>query len=318
MPDDVPLQPDAAAPRVLAPVRQLPAERLLLRSADDRAAPTRSGLAGEGKCMFYRIVLQGHAQQGGTLDEVMRQFSYVTGLPPSVTATLFGTAPTVIKQQVAAADAERISMTLRAIGANVTVEPLLHAPMPVGLDPVTLPGLPMPSAAIELPPPPAPEQAARAPAEQRKPRWAKALLAVLIAAGALLVAHEYQETLRAVRTTPIQAPVVMKPADPSPEAPAFMSAHIVGPWRCTDQNTGGSAHWEYAEDGTLSYFGDEFSRSDKPLMRPGLPTAWALEANRLTMRYDAAPSRTVTLDTLSLSKLDYRDSRGDETRCRRP
>lgn len=268
--------------------------------------------------MFYRIVLQCHAQQGSALDEVMRQFSYVTGLPPNVTATLFSTAPTVLKQQVAAADAERISMTLRAIGANVTVEPLFHAPVPVGLDPVTLQGLPMASAAIELPQPPAPEQAARAPTERRNPRWAKALLAGLIAAGALLVAHQYQETLRAVRTTAVQAPVVKRPADPPPEAPTFKAAHIVGPWRCTDQNTGGSAHWEYVEDGTLSYFGDDFGRSDKPLTRPGLPTAWALEADRLTLLYDAAPPRTVMLDTLSLSKLDYRDSRGDEIRCRRP
>lgn len=268
--------------------------------------------------MFYRIVLHGHAQQGSTLDEVMRQFSYVTGLPPSVTATLFGSAPTVIKQQVAAADAERISMTLRAIGANVTVEPLFHATVPVGLDPVTLQGLPMASAAIELPQPTAPEQAVRAPAGQRSPRWAKALLAILIAAGALLVAHQYQEALRAVRTTPVPAPVVRKPADPSPEAPTFKAAHIVGPWRCTDQNTGGSVHWTYGEDGTLSYFGDDFGRSDTPLTRPGLPTAWALAADRLTMTYDAAPPRTVTLDALSLSKLDYRDSRGEEIRCRRP
>jgi hypothetical protein len=290
----------------------------LLQFSDDRAALTRPGLAGEGKCMFYRIVLQGHAQQGGTLDEVMRQFSYVTGLPPSVTATLFGSAPTVIKQQVAAADAERISMTLRAIGANVTVEPLFHTPVSVGLDPVTLPGLPMASAAIELPQPPVPEQAARAPAEQRRSRWAKALLAALIAAGALLVAHDYQDTLRAARPPAAQAPVVRKPADSPPEAPAFKSAHVVGPWRCTDQNTGGSAHWEFAEGGTLSYFGDDLSRSDKPLVRPGLPSAWVLETNRLTLRYDAAPSRSVTLDALSLSKLDYRDSNGDEIRCRRP
>jgi hypothetical protein len=268
--------------------------------------------------MFYRIVLLGHAQRGGTLDEVMRQFSFVTGLPPSVTATLFGTAPTVIKRQVAAADAERISMTLRAIGANVAVEPLFHAPVPVGLDPVTLPGLPMASAAIELPQPPAPTQAARAPTDQRSRRRAKALLAISIAAGALLVAHQYQETLRATRTSAKPAPGVNVPADAPPETPAFKVAHIVGPWRCTDQNTGASTHWEYAEDGTLSHFGDDFTRSDKPLLRPGMPTAWALDANRLTVRYDGAPSRTVMLDALSLSKLDYRDAKGDEIRCRRP
>lgn len=271
--------------------------------------------------MFYRIVLQGHAQQGVALDEVKRQFSYVTGLPPSVTEQLFGTAPTVIKRQVPAADAERISMTLRAIGATVTVEPVFHNPVPVGLDPVTVPGLPMAAAPIELPPPPATEQAAQAPTRRRNPRLVKAVLAVTIVAGTLVVAHQYQETLRSSRTSATPVPAANRPAaavDAPPEVPAFKIAHIVGPWRCTDQNTGTSTYWEYGEDGAMAYFGDDLGRSDKPLARPGLPTGWTLEGNRLSLRYDAAPPRTVTLDALSLSALDYRDAQGDQIRCRRP
>jgi hypothetical protein len=111
---------------------------------------------------------------------------------------------------------------------------------------------------------------------------------------------------------------VAEPADPAAEIPAFKAAHVVGPWRCTDQNTGTSTFWEYGEDGAVAYFGDDLGRSDKPLVRPGLPTGWALEGNRLTLRHDATPSRTVTLDALSLSALDYRDAQGDHIRCRRP
>ena len=61
--------------------------------------------------MFYRIVLQAHAHHEATLDEVKRQFSYVTGLPLSVTEQLFAAAPPVLNRQVAQADAERISQT---------------------------------------------------------------------------------------------------------------------------------------------------------------------------------------------------------------
>jgi hypothetical protein len=297
------------------------AERLLLLRVDDRDVPTRRNLAGKGKRMFYRIVLQGHAQQGVALDEVKRQFSYVTGLPPSVTEQLFGTAPTVIKRQVPAADAERISMTLRAIGATVTVEPVFHTPVPVGLDQVTVPGLPMAAAAIELPAPPPADPAADAPAKRRDPRRVKALLAVVVVAGALLAAYQYQETLRSDRASVAPTPAakrVAEPADPSAEIPAFKAAHVVGPWRCTDQNTGTSTFWEYGEDGTVAYFGDDLGRSDKPLVRAGLATGWALEGNRLTLRHDAAPPRVVTLDALSLSALDYRDAKGDQIRCRRP
>jgi len=271
--------------------------------------------------VFYRIVLQVHAQHEPTLDEVKRQFSSVTGLPLSVTEQLFTAAPTVLKRQVAQADAERISQTLRAIGANVTVEPVFHTPVPVGLDPVTVPGLPMAAAAIELPPPPMAEQAARPSMRRRAVRLAKAVVAAVILAGAILVAYQYEEALREARHSPEQAPVVKKPANAAaapPEVPAFKPAHIFGPWRCTDQNTGASTYWVYGEDGALSYYGDDANHGDKPIVRPGLPIGWALDGNRLTWRYEAAPSRTVELDTLLLMELDYRDSQGDAIRCRRP
>jgi len=224
--------------------------------------------------MFYRIVLQSHAQQGAALEEVKRQFSSVTGLPVAVTEQLFATAPTVIKRQVAQADAERISQTLRAIGANVTVEPVFHVPVPVGLDPVTVPGLPMAAAAIELPPPPEAEQATRPPLRRRAVRVAKAVIIAVMLAGAILAAYQYEEALREARHSPAQVPVAKKPAnaaDAPPEVPAFRPAHIVGPWRCTDQNTGASTYWVYGEDGALSYYGDDANHGDKPIVRPGLP-----------------------------------------------
>jgi hypothetical protein len=271
--------------------------------------------------MFYRIVLQSHAQKGAALDEVKRQFSSVTGLPQSVTDQLFAAAPTVLKRQVEQADADRISQTLRAIGANVTVEPVFHTPVPVGLDPVTVPGLPSAAASIELPPPPVAEQVTRPPLRRRATRLVKAVVAVVILAGALVVAYQYEESLREARHSPRQVPVVKKPvnaADAPPEVPAFKPAHIVGPWRCTDQNTGASTYWVYGEDGALAYYGDDANHGDKPIVRPGLPIGWALDGNRLTWRYEAAPSRTVVLDTLVLMELDYRDAQGDAIRCRRP
>jgi hypothetical protein len=271
--------------------------------------------------MFYRIVLQSHAQQGPELEEVKRQFSSVTGLPATVTEQLFATAPTVIKRQVAQEDAERISQTLRAIGANVTVEPVFHVPVPVGLDPVTVPGLPMAAAAIELPPPPEVEQATRAPLRRRAMRLVKVVVAAVILAGAIVVAYQYEETLREARNSPRQAPVARAPAkagDAPAEVQTFKPAHIAGPWRCTDQNTGASTYWVYGEDGALSYYGDDANHGDKPIARPGLPIAWALDGNRLTWRYEAAPSRTVVLDRLVLMELDYRDAQGDAIRCRRP
>jgi hypothetical protein len=271
--------------------------------------------------MFYRIVLQSHAQQGAALEEIKRQFSSVTGLPGTVTEQLFATAPTVIKRQAEQADAERISQTLRAIGANVTVERVFHTPVPVGLDPVTVPGLPMAAAAIELPPSPEAEQVTRPLLRRRATRLAKAVMAAVILAGAIVVAYQYEETLREARKPPRQVPVAKMPAnaaDAPPEVPAFKPAHIVGPWRCTDQNTGASTYWVYGEDGALAYYGDDAHRGDKPISRPGLPIAWALDGNRLTWRYEAAPSRTVVLDTLVLMQLDYRDAQGDAVRCRRP
>jgi hypothetical protein len=291
----------------------------LLRIPDGRKALTRGGLAGKGKRMFYRIVLQGQVRQGVTLDEVKRQFSYVTGLPASVTDQLFATAPTVIKRQVEEADAERIGATLRAIGAIVTVEPVLHTPRPVGLDPVTVPGLPM-AADIDVPKEPPSEQDARPPTRRLSSRTVKAGVATLIVAGAMLAAYHYEQNLREARRSPSQ-PVSAKRsavAEAAVEAPTFKTAHIVGPWRCTDQNTGASTYWEYTGDGVLLYFGDDFHRSDKPIARPGQPAGWALDGNRLTFRYDATPLRSVTLDRLSLMELEYRDAKGEEVRCRRP
>jgi hypothetical protein len=295
-------------------------ERLLLQAPDGREAPTRGSPAAKEKRMFYRIVLQGQVQQGVALDDVKRQFSYVTGLPPSVTDRLFGAAPTVIKRQVAETDAERISATLRAIGAIVTVEPLLHVPRPVGPDPVTVPGLPT-AAEFEVPKARPPEQDSRPPPRQRHRRVHPAAVAALTVAVAMVAAHQYEEHLRAARRSPPRPVSAQRPAEApevATEAPVFRSAHIVGPWRCTDQNTGASTYWEYAEDGVLSYFGDDRNHGDKPIAHSGHPSGWALSGNRLTFRHEAAPARSVTLGRLSFIELEYRDAKGDEVRCRRP
>lgn len=271
--------------------------------------------------MFYRIVLQVHAQNEVALDEVKRKFSYVTGLPANVTEQLFATAPTVLKRQIEQADADRIAQTLRAIGANVTVEPVFHTPVPVGIDPVTVPGLPSAAAAIELPPPPVAEQATRPSTRLRFGRLAKVVVAAVVLAAAIVVAYQYEEAWREARESPAKAPVAKqsaRAADAPPEVPAFKPDHIVGPWRCTDQNTGASTYWVYGEDGTLSYHGDDANHGDKPIVRPDLPIGWSLDGNRLMWRYETAPSRTVVLDKLVLMELDYRDSQGDAIRCRRP
>jgi hypothetical protein len=270
--------------------------------------------------MFYRIVLQGQVQPGVALDDVKRQFAKVTGLPESVTEQLFGAAPTVIKRQVAQADAERISLTLRAIGAVVTVEPVFNTPAPVGLDPVTVPGLPM-AAGIELPPAPAPEPEAATPKRQPRTRAAKAVLAALVAIGAMVAAYQYEEWINAARRVPAKSPAAPAPSmagDAVPEAPAIKPAHIIGPWRCTDQATGASTYWEFGESGALLYYGDDLAHGDKPIAIPGLPVGWTLDGKRLTLRFEAAPPRPLTLDRLTLSQLEYRDTRGEDIRCRRP
>jgi hypothetical protein len=78
----------------------------------------------------------------------------------------------------------------------------------------------------------------------------------------------------------------------------FKPAHIVGPWRCTDQNTGPSTYGVYGEDGALSYYGDDANHGDKPISRPGLPITWALDGNCLTWCYEAAHAGTVGLRSL--------------------
>ena len=72
--------------------------------------------------MFYRVVLQGQVAHGADVSEVKREFMRITALPSSVTDRLFGGMPKIIKRQVLEADAERIALTLRAIGAPATIE----------------------------------------------------------------------------------------------------------------------------------------------------------------------------------------------------
>ena len=49
-----------------------------------------------------------------------------------------------------------------------------------------------------------------------------------------------------------------------------------------------------------------------------MPVGWSLDGTRLTLRYETAPPRPLTLDRLTLSQLEYRDAKGEDIRCRRP
>jgi hypothetical protein len=107
---------------------------------------------------------------------------------------------------------------------------------------LTVPGLPMAAASIDLPPPPVAEQAARPSMRRRAVRLAKAVVAAVIVASAILVAYQREEALREARHSPAQVPVFEKAAPRRPmrrrRYQRFKPAHVVGPWRCTDQNTG--------------------------------------------------------------------------------
>ncbi len=276
--------------------------------------------------MFYRIVLQGHVPQGVNLTDVKHQFTRVTGLPPSVTDHLFGSTPNVIKRQVAQADAERIAATLRAIGASVTLEPDFHGPNAGGLDPVTVPALPA-SRHIELPTEP-PVAAPPTPAWRRLARkYGKLALpvggTVLLLAAALNFAPEVDELVRGLRktpppaaTAPARTPAAARAA--SSGAPALNASLLHGPWRCTNQNNGSSTYWSFREDQTLAYLGDDFKRSDVPIVRPDVPARWTLDGHRLRFETPDGTVRQVTVERLTLTQVEYFDARGDATRCSRP
>lgn len=276
--------------------------------------------------MFYRIVLQGHVAQGVALADVKHQFTRVTGLPPSVTDSLFGSTPNVIKRQVAQADAERIAATLRAIGASVTLEPDYQGPNPGGLDPVTVPA---PAAARHIDLPPEPQVTAPPPpAWRRKVRTLTRFGApvagiAVLAAVVLYFAPDVTELVSGLRKPAAAATAVATRPPAAPAAPAVDSAPpnaglLHGPWRCTNQNNGSSTYWNYRDDGALAYLGDDFKRGDAPIVGPDIPARWALDSRRLRVETPAGAAQQVTVERLSLTQLEYYDAKGVATRCSRP
>ncbi len=275
--------------------------------------------------MYYRIVLQGHVADGRNQAEVRHQFSRVTGLPPGVTAQMFGSTPNVIKRQLPRADAERIAATLRAIGASVTLEPDYQGPSAGGLDPVTLPAIPN-FGPIGLPPEPAaaPPPSRGSRALRKLGQWALPVLGVgLIVAAALYFAPEFEAFVRKWRKAPEPPPmtVVRKaPIDAAPaqEASGPRADHVHGPWRCTNQTDGSSTYWIYRPDGTLAYVGDDMKHGDQPIAGPDVPTTWALDGDDLRLGGPGGAERALKIERLTLMQLEYRDPKGNATRCSRP
>lgn len=269
--------------------------------------------------MLYRIVLHSNFPPGADPAAVKREFARVTGLTQGVTEQLFGVASTVIKRQVAKADAERIAATLRAVGVQTTVELEGGAPdnVPLG-DPTIAP-------AIDALAGPAakPSQAKRFAGRLRRYADVGLMLAALAGLGwALLQLYDYlHPPVAPVRAAPKPAAAVA--AEPPPAAPApLKAANLEGPWRCTQQRTGLVEYWLYRMDGTLVFNGEaDFSKGEKLLQGPDVPDGWRLVGNRVLWLYpgkgeDAARANTAT--ELTLTRFDFEDVKGDATSCRRP
>lgn len=251
--------------------------------------------------MLYRIVLHSKFPEGSDPTTVKREFARVTGLTRDVTEQLFATASTVIKRQVARADAERIAATLRAVGVQTTVELEGGAPdnLPLG-DPTVAPALDALGAA-----PVKPSSAKRLAGRLRTYTDVVLMIAALAGLGwALLQLYEY----------------LHPPADlrkPVPKA-----ANLEGPWRCTHQRTGLVEYWLYRADGTLVFNGEtDFSKGEKPQQGPEVPTGWRLDGNKVLWLFPGKPqdaARSSTVVNLTLTRFDFEDAKGDTVFCRRP
>ncbi len=276
--------------------------------------------------MFYRIVLQGHAAGDHDLATVKREFARVTGMPQSVTDSLFARAPCPLKERVAQTDAERIAATLRAIGASVTVERDLLASLedadgqvhelrpPDHRGPPTIvPGSePAPSAA-----PPGTAQPLRGRLRRYLPFLVGAPLAIVLLVVVAPVADDVLNTLRPTRSAPPE-PVKRPPAEaPAPPA-GFKASFLDGPWRCTDQRTGLSVYWTFGADGRLAFHGDTLSESTARVGDPDVPIGWNLAGDRLSFTYPHTPPVSYKVRDLNLSQLRYGDGHDVDIRCRRP
>jgi len=279
--------------------------------------------------MFYRVVLQGHVAQGADVTKVKREFMRITALPSSVTEGLFGGTPKVIKRQMPEADAERIALTLRAIGAAATVERELDAGPDVGPDgPATLAPL---GGADALPLLDSP--LVEAPVATRPNRWrvlARRSLAWLAAGGVCMAlvpfaAPVVDEWVQRVRGVPPASPKPVPKVAATEEKPEIVPPkpeNLHGPWRCTNQTTGRSLYWLYNSDGTLGFLGEsDFASGRPPIASADVPTDWLLQGDHLTWSYAGQGPQSTVVNTvldLSLAKFNYIDVSHEPIFCRRP
>lgn len=271
--------------------------------------------------MLYRIVLHSKFPEGSDPATIKREFARVTGLTRDVTEQLFAPASTVIKRQVARADAERIAATLRAVGVQTTVELEGGAPdnLPLG-DPTVAPALDALVAA-----PVKPSSAKRLAGRLRTYADVVLMIAALAGLGwALLQLYEYLHP-PANLNKPVPKATSARPpaAEAAPAAPVpLKAANLEGPWRCTHQRTGLVEYWLYRADGTLVFNGEtDFSKGEKPQQGPDVPAGWRLEDNKVLWLYPGKPqdaARGGKVVNLTLTRFDFEDAKGDTVACRRP
>ncbi len=281
--------------------------------------------------MFYRVVMLGRTLGGADIEEVKKQFTRVTGLPMSVAEQMFGGMPQVVKRKVAQRDAERIAATLRAIGAAATVErELLDADddSPAGIRVAAMPlhnGPPTVAPGMESAPIPtaAPSRHARLLRKMRG-KWIWVAGAAMLVPAAILLQPFIADYFPSEPPKPAPArPAAAGAADQ--HAPASATPLVVngswlrGPWRCTDQRTGESAYWSYAENGTLIFHGEVLSDKPPPItVTAYAPTAWAIDGHKLIHKYSQRTPDVYKLEALALTRLRYGDGRKLEIECRRP
>ena len=279
--------------------------------------------------MFYRVVLQGRVAHGADVTEVKREFMRITALPSSVTDRLFGGMPKVIKRQVLEADAERIALTLRAIGAAATIERELENGPDAGPEgPATLVPLGGIDTGLHHDSPPD-----EAPISNKSSRWrtlAWRSLPWLAAGGVGLTllptaAPFVDEWVQRARVVPVASSKAVSKAavsDVKPEIVAPKSENLHGPWRCTSQTTGRSNYWLYNSDGTLGFFGEsDYSSGKPPIAGADAPTRWTLQGDQLAWIYAGDQPKAnvvITVLDLSLMQFKYVDVSREPFACRRP
>ena len=279
--------------------------------------------------MFYRVVLQGHVAHGADVTEVKREFMRITALPSSVTDRLFGGMPKIIKRQVLEADAERIALTLRAIGAPATIERESNTGPDAGPEgPATLAPLGGTDTIAFHDSPPV-----EAPVPDKRPRWraiALRSLPWLVASGVGLAlvpaaAPFVEDWIGRPRVAPMASPKPVSKAvslDVKPVIAPPKAENLHGPWRCTSQTSGRSTYWLYNADGTLGYFAESDFASGKPaIVAADVPARWSLQGDKLSWTYEAVqphPNVVITVQDLSLMQFKYVDASREPFSCRRP